>query len=497
MKYPIYNHLTGLALISLLTACGGGGSSSNAPAAKDQTIAIDEDIATTIILNEAASDNSTLSYSISDPSHGSISGVAPVITYTPDADYYGEDSFTYSASDGSAGTVSIVINSVEDRRNFQPARVVLGQPDFTSTSRNQGGAAGANTINSPYGNPGAHNGIVYLPDYSNNRLLGLNRLPTVNNAAADFVLGQPDFSSTSGVISSSVFQGPQSVAFDDNKMFLSEYDANRILIWNTAPKGGAVAADTVLGQVDFASSALACTATGLTVVESISAGNGKLVATDTGNNRVLIWNTIPTVSNTAADIVLGQQDFTHCASNDTDNDGVTNGVTASTLSAPAGVWTDGIRLVVLDSANHRALIWSSFPTSSFTPADVVLGQSNFNNSVANDSDQNDVSELTPTARTLDGPYNGVHSDGQKLFIADTYNNRVLIWNTFPTNNFTAADVVLGQAHFFTSKANDSDGDGFTDTASASTLSFPTGIYLHDGQLIIADQDNNRYLVYAE
>ena len=45
---------------------------------------------------------------------------------------------------------------------------------------------------------------------------------------------------------------------------------------------------------------------------------------------------------------------------------------------------------------------------------------------------------------MKGP-SGLYSDGTRLFVADKLNNRVLIWNAWPTANGQAADVVLGQA----------------------------------------------------
>ena len=47
------------------------------------------------------------------PSHGTLSGIAPNLVYTPDAGYYGSDSFTFKANDGLAdsniATVKIAI----------------------------------------------------------------------------------------------------------------------------------------------------------------------------------------------------------------------------------------------------------------------------------------------------------------------------------------------------------------------------------------------------
>ena len=214
------------------------------------------------------------------------------------------------------------------------------------------------------------------------------------------------------------------------------------------------------------------------------------------NNRVLIWNTIPASNNVAADIVLGQQDFTHCAVNDTNNDGATDAVSASTLKYPAGVWTDGTRLVVSDFGNNRVLIWNSFPASHFTPADVVLGQSDFVKFAVNDDNQDGTNDMAATARTLNNPY-GVNSNGSQLYLADYGNSRVLIWNSFPSASFTPADVVLGQANFTNRRANDSNGDGMTDTASARTLKAPSAVYTTGNQLIVTDNANHRVLIYNE
>ena len=47
-------------------------------------------------------DSPTLTYSIvAGPSHGTVTGTAPTVTYTPALNYNGADSFTFKANDGS------------------------------------------------------------------------------------------------------------------------------------------------------------------------------------------------------------------------------------------------------------------------------------------------------------------------------------------------------------------------------------------------------------
>jgi len=56
---------------------------------------------------------------VSDPSHGAMSGTAPNLTYTPNRDFVGPDSFTFKVNDGAAdsalASVSITITPTNDR----------------------------------------------------------------------------------------------------------------------------------------------------------------------------------------------------------------------------------------------------------------------------------------------------------------------------------------------------------------------------------------------
>ena len=123
-------------------------------------------------------------------------------------------------------------------------------------------------------------------------------------------------------------------------------------------------------------------------------------------------------------MVLGQTDNSNTGRNAGDS------VNASSLQYPSGVWTNGKKLIVADAWNHRVLIWHSMPTKNGQPADVVLGQMDF------ESNQPNIMGLgkIPTAHTLYWPY-GVFSDGNHLWVADTGNRRVLFYNKIPEANF--------------------------------------------------------------
>ncbi len=92
---------------------------NNAPVADAQSVSTSEDTAVAITLTGSDPDGDALTYAVVTlPAHGSLSGTAPNLTYTPDPNYSGADGFTFTASDGlltsAAATVSITVNAVND-----------------------------------------------------------------------------------------------------------------------------------------------------------------------------------------------------------------------------------------------------------------------------------------------------------------------------------------------------------------------------------------------
>ncbi len=89
------------------------------PVAADQSVTVSKNSAKSITLVATDADGDTLTYSVvADPSHGTLSGTAPNLTYTPATDYTGSDSFTFKANDGKAdsntATVSITVSGFVD-----------------------------------------------------------------------------------------------------------------------------------------------------------------------------------------------------------------------------------------------------------------------------------------------------------------------------------------------------------------------------------------------
>lgn len=355
-------------------------------------------------------------------------------------------------------------------RTGQAARALIGQPTFTAQ------------LPQP---------ISSLPDATARRLLGSSGgLAVVNNTL--FVA--------------------------DSSRVAVEPDNRRVMIFNnilgdvrnfTDEIGQAQGrcpvcvgeADVVLGQKDFAQPAFdqvvnpPPTAQNMRSPSAVHSDGRMLVVADTDYNRVLIWTTLPTSNGQAANVVLGQENFTSLKRLVTDN---------RSFRGPQGVWIQNGKLFVADTQNHRVLIWNTVPTTSNQPADIVLGQPNFTTAPEVDLTKQ---RIDTKADSLLNPVS-VTSDGQRLFVADLGHNRVLIWNSIPTRNAQPADVVIGQPSMTTAIANnveelcESTGVDINDATRKAyparcsrTLDFPR-FALSDGKrLFISDGGNDRILIF--
>lgn len=253
-------------------------------------------------------------------------------------------------------------------------------------------------------------------------------------------------------------------------------------------------ADVVLGQPDFTTNEWANGPSGMRSPTAVASDGHYLAVADTDNNRVLIWNSIPSSNQAPADVVVGQEDFSKTLA--------LRQPTASTLRGPQGVWIQDGRLYVADTLNHRVLIWNSMPTSNGKPADVVLGQPNFNVQV-----QSNLAEDTvvPKPENMLNPVS-VTSDGVRLFVTDLGHNRILVWNALPSSNGAPADFAVGQPDLTSALANnvtalcqpvgqDENGKDLHPFRCGATLEFPR-FALSDGtRLFVADGGNDRVLVF--
>ncbi len=295
--------------------------------------------------------------------------------------------------------------------NGAAANLVLGQPDFSSSTLNNGGRS-ASSMNRPTTifSDGTR---LFIKEFANSRVLIWNSLPTQIRQSADVVVGQSTMSALITTCDSSHFTFPdRGLIVYNGKLIVSDSANARILIWNTIPTTNGVAADVVLGQPDFNTcSATTISASTFKNPSDITVDSqGRFFVIDQGNRRVLMWNSVPTSNGQAADVVLGQTDFTT---------NTTFSASASTFGSQS-VYSTGDRLFVGDANNgNRVLIYNHIPASNGASADLVLGQTDFNSGSTNGG-----GSVSATG------FNVVHQvyvHNNQLFVGDAANFRLLIF----------------------------------------------------------------------
>jgi len=121
------------------------------PTAISGSITTEEDTPIPITLTGTDPDGDSLIYSVAiNPSHGSLSKTEPERIYTPDADYYGSDSFSFKANDGTtdsaAANFSIEVTAVDDPPTAKPGSITLDE-DTSITIALEGDDPDGDTLN--------------------------------------------------------------------------------------------------------------------------------------------------------------------------------------------------------------------------------------------------------------------------------------------------------------------------------------------------------------
>jgi len=250
----------------------------------------------------------------------------------------------------------------------------------------------------------------------------------VTGQPADLILSAIDFNDTGGPL---LFNHPGTVATDGTHLLLADRNNNRVLIWNTLPTNN-TPPDLVLGQPDFYSNEPGTEKNNLNWPVSVAAADGKVVIADTENDRILIWNSFPTRNGQPADIEI---------------QGFRGAGREREIIWPWGVWTDGKKLAVSSTMMSSVLIWNSFPTHDNQTADIVL------------------SGGMGTPRTIT-------SDGNHLIVGD-HNPRIA--------------GSRGQGDFFWKEwpsSNDEQYDFFMSNPGDAQAAWMNGDFTSDGRLIM-------------
>ncbi len=366
--------------------------------------------------------------------------------------------------------------SIAQWTNGQSAFRVLGQPNLTSNTGDDGSEV-ATTLDGCSGIAiDVANGKIYVVDEDNHRVLRYAYPITSDQQAADLVFGQANFVSTTSGATQNKFFFPSGVAVDNTgRLWVGDGENKRVVWFNAAHSisSNQPNADGVLGQSDFGSRTAATTQSGMNSLEGISiSSTGTLYVADESNNRVLRFDNAALKSNGAnADGVLGQPDFTSSGTS----------TTQSGLVGPNGVFIDATgTLWVASPFNDRVLRFDNAASkANGANADGVLGQSNFTSSAG-----------ATTQSGMRSPMDVAVDGSGRLYVTELNNNRVTIFNNAASKaNGANADNVLGQANFTTSSSGI--------TASTMTGDFRSSVAVDNtnGILWVSDSGNNRAIAF--
>ena len=221
-----------------------------------------------------------------------------------------------------------------------------------------------------------------MADSGNNRVLRFRRpVDQTGRVNADLVLGQVDFTGSSGGSGAGGLQSPSAVALGpDTAIFVADTGNNRVLEF----AGGASSGDSakaVFGQPSF-NAALppqSISAQTLSAPQGIYVTtSGDLYVADTGANRVLAFIDARNApqAGAATSIVIGQYAFNVAAAS----------AGANGLNFPRGVALDSIgNIYIADSGNNRVVIFPSLLSLALTGASAssVIGQGDLNGAAPN------------------------------------------------------------------------------------------------------------------
>jgi len=155
---------------------------------------------------------------------------------------------------------------------------------------------------------------------------------------ADLMLSGVDFNNTGGPL---LFNHPSGIASDGTHFLLCDRFNNRVLIWNALPTKWDALPDLVLGQENFITNNTGASRSGLSFPGNVSvSANGVVTVAD----EVAVWNTLP-LNGEAPSYIL------------------TNRLGSMPLQNLRGVALDG-NYFYLAGENGTLGIWRSLPATS-------------------------------------------------------------------------------------------------------------------------------------
>ncbi|MDP9053989.1 MAG: hypothetical protein M3N93_06755 [Acidobacteriota bacterium] len=300
------------------------------------------------------------------------------------------------------------------------------------------------------------------------------------------------------------------VAANAGNIFVVDATNSRVLVYGTVDTWQAESvqfsplATGVMGQKDFTGSGANLGglpgASSLNAPLDVAITGGELFVTDTSNNRVMVFPSASSGTSQAASRVIGQLDFPYNAPNLAEGKefylaGSSSGVSGS---AVLDLNATPPHLYVADTLNNRILGFNDFThLTAGQKADLVIGQPDFSSTAKNYPSNANGS---PSQTSLNNPSGLALDSAGNLYVADTFNSRVLRFPAPFASGKTAlesADLVIGQLDFTSI---------VTDT-TARTLSAPVSLtFSHAGAdttqsaagyLLVADANQSRVLLFPK
>jgi len=128
------------------------------------------------------------------------------------------------------------------------------------------------------------------------------------------------------------------------------------------------------------------------------------------------------------------------------------------------------------------LVWNNKEHAFSKPADVIIGQDNF------DACGQNQFRLSPEAHTLNWTYDACfYKEG--ILVNDTGNSRILKFDTIPSSNNALAKALIGREDFNTGSEFKGNMHG-----TKSAIYWPFSITTAGDTLFIADTGNHRLVI---
>ncbi len=345
--------------------------------------------------------------------------------------------------------------------------------------------------------------------------------------AADLVLGGNDFTSSLGRATLPYFEGvatkkdylflPTGIAFDSRgRLFVRDWAPgfSRVLVWDTStalfsgkaasriigvptvPQGQTLPGVNEYTPGAFSQGTVDGTRPGL------FAFGTNLYVPDVSSNRILVfdalenWPAETTRFSPAARSVIGQDSFNAGRPNRNGQATGNNG-----FNYPMNVWVGQSEIYVADLLNNRVLVMPG-RDFAYNAATRVIGQVNFTQNGPNLVEGKEfyfldgfTSDRQAVGTQLAGSC--IALDGDRMYVADSQNNRVLGYaDVRRIKTLDAATMVIGQTDLSSSFANAPGSDAGTTTERG--LNAPTCVAVDkDGNLWVADTGNGRVLRYPK